>query len=81
MRVMMRYIAPKQQLYMQQICKWFYSIGSARIQTKITLKRHLFIIKDSVLSISSSGTVKKLRLEDVWNEDWGSVQVSSFEIF
>ena len=41
MRVMMWYIAPKQQLYMQQINKWFYSIGSARIQTTITLKKTL----------------------------------------
>ena len=37
MKVTMTYLSPHEQLNMQQICKWYYTTGVGRTQTKIVL--------------------------------------------
>ena len=42
MRVTMRYLTSQEQLETQHICTWFYTNGTSRVQTRISLRRYLF---------------------------------------
>ena len=91
MRVTMSYLGPHEQLWMQQICKWFYDIGAGRVQTSITMIRTKYFsifrshpLNQNLLAYTFGSDLKKLRcrnMDDYTSEDWNSCQVSEIMIF
>lgn len=84
------YLTPHEQLRTQQICKWFYKIGTGRAQIRIRLRwtMQLFTyshdgpLSANIISVSC-GEVRLLRSTDpsISNKDWYPIQVSSAEVF
>ena len=81
---------------MQQICVWYYNIGTARVQVRVRLRPTLYFTyhcwnnrrKDSVLipnviSVAPNGDVAKVisKNESSSNKFWHVVQVNYNEIF
>ena len=91
MRVSMSYLGPCEQLWMQQICKWFYGTGAGRVQTSITLvwpKYFSLYLKHSLnqnlLAYRSGSDVARLtcsNMDGYTPEGWSSCQMSEKMIY
>jgi len=94
MRVIMGYLPGIEQLWTQVICKWFYNIGTSRVQWRIRIPSvHLFThstardksLKNKIVSITTTGKVNLIEPVyqdmDISHINWQSVTIDSFELF
>ena len=91
MRVTMSYLGPLEQLWMQHICRWYYTTGASRVQTSVTLVSPKYFsmlfdnsLTQNLLAYTKGSDLVRLTCsnkEDYTSYLWYSCQVGKQMIF